>query len=476
MHMTCPFFPRHPARDIFSRASRGLLIALAALFWAEAPAMAAFETSLGVTAAMEQAKDQAAAFLRQGNAAEAYRMYSRLLREDPEDDAINLGLARAALAAQRLPQALFSLERLVDRHPADTALRLELVRLYLRAGDQASARAEMEQARLYDSALTAESADQTFAGLLRQAEARNSRWRFAGRVSGGVLYDSNVNSGLFGPYLRLSWLNLRMDDATLRQEAWGEYANAAIYGAWRMGEHSPWWVVGDVGAYAKAYQRKVSSHQSFQWGRVGLGLRRIGISTLVDMRFKAEQALYDPFRTVSLYGPVLTFACTPTPQVQLIASAGLEHRDYTGRNDQDGTYWSVGQSIRWLFGKQGGNGGHEVVAGWRWLGGDADASACDYRGWEASVRLVLRPWTRLEVSPFALWRQEDYRGTATELERMFRSPARKDRIFQTGTFFTWHWTRHWSQELGYQYVNNMSNSPFYKYDQHVFNTGVTWSF
>jgi tetratricopeptide (TPR) repeat protein len=75
------------------------------------------ETDPARRTALESAKTEAAALLKRGRASDACELYLRLLREVPEDDAVNLGLARAALQAGRWNQAVMAYERLLEKYP-----------------------------------------------------------------------------------------------------------------------------------------------------------------------------------------------------------------------------------------------------------------------------------------------------------------------------------------------------------------------
>lgn len=59
-------------------------------------------------------KDTAYRLYNESQYVESYTQYMYLLREDPVDVEVNLGLARAAMAAGKYTQAVLAYERLVQ--------------------------------------------------------------------------------------------------------------------------------------------------------------------------------------------------------------------------------------------------------------------------------------------------------------------------------------------------------------------------
>ena len=78
----------------------------------------AAEDSPARRTAVGSAKADAAALMQQGKYASAYEMYMRLLREAPDDDEVNLNLARSSMRSGRYNQAVMAYERLTEKYPA----------------------------------------------------------------------------------------------------------------------------------------------------------------------------------------------------------------------------------------------------------------------------------------------------------------------------------------------------------------------
>lgn len=417
-----------------------------------------------VRIAVEQGKAQALTLLKEGKNEAAYDLYIRLLREEPGDDHINLGLARAAVLLGRYTQALLAYERMVDKYPRHAPLRLELARVYVKLNDVDGARRELAAAQLYDPSLTLKDIDRLVATLKTQ----ESRWRSAGRLTVGMVYDSNVNTGMDSRSIVLGGWNLYMDPAVQKTASWGSYTQASLTTTYRLGAESPWWLSGDVTFYAKDYFDETPSNNTFLWGRGSLGLRYVGQRAFLDVRLKAEQAEYDPYQIVTVTGPEVSVAYSVTSWLQILTRGAYEDRKYLWDIGRDGSYLWLGQYARLFWGTDN----HELMLGARYMSGNANVDDNDYSGWEASARTVFKLPFNAELSPFVTWRKEFYAGPATVLEK----ENRQDDNLRAGAFLTVRWNDFLSSEFGYQYMRNKSTCPLYDYSQHMINMGMTISF
>ena len=181
-------------------------------------------------------------------------------------------------------------------------------------------------------------------------------------------------------------------------------------------------------------------------------------------------------RPTSLFGPELTFAYALADWLQLVSQGSLERRDYITETGRDGLYWQAGEYLRFLWNGAGKEQSYSLLVGGRLLGSGTDRQSYGYGGWEALARLNLRLTEHLELTPFGAYRQLLYHEPATRLEKVLGVENRLDRAWQTGLFVTWHWTKNLATDLGWQYLHNDSTSPLYRYEQHMVNMGLTWSF
>ncbi|MDR1658710.1 MAG: tetratricopeptide repeat protein, partial [Desulfovibrio sp.] len=275
-------------------------------------------------AAVDSAGAEAATLLEKGDATGAYELYMRLWREAPDDEAVILGLARAAAGAKRFNQAVIAYETLLEKYPREAGLYGELAHVYMMLGDRESAERSVAVTRSPDGGAPEESSR-----ALDVLESRYSLLQIHGRVRAGLMYDSNANMGPDSEDLRLGDWRVNVPDAG-RKDSFGAYLGADLDLGRRFFRDSPWWLVGDVKGFWRGYGNsslhdRLHSRES-QWGRGGVGARHVGAKTLVDLRFKAEIFDYEFLQHVAALGPELTFLYAPTPSVQLITSAGWDSR------------------------------------------------------------------------------------------------------------------------------------------------------
>ena len=192
--------------------------------------------------ALDQSRAQAKTLVNKGRYEEAYQLYMRLLREEPDNDETNYGLALAAARTRRYSQALLAFERLIDRYPADAKLRRSLADVYLRLGDRGAARRELDLARQYDPTLT----EERIARVLDSLESVQSRFQAHGRLSGGVMYDSNANQGPASDKMSLGLFDNLTVHGVKAVDSWGSYLNGMLDAGWRLGEDIRWWFVWDI--------------------------------------------------------------------------------------------------------------------------------------------------------------------------------------------------------------------------------------
>lgn len=415
--------------------------------------------------ALDQIRAEAKTLFNKGEYEKAYHLYMRLLREEPDNDEINYNLALSARQTKRYSQALMAFERLVDRYPANTNLRRYLADIYLRLGDRDAARRELAVARQYDPRLT----EKSMTRMLDRMESAQTRFQAHGRISGGVMYDSNTNQGPASELMSLGIFDNVLVRGVKAVDSWGSYLNGMLDLGWRLYEDSPWWLVSDLAFYKRWNgNHDLDANNEFAWGRASLGLRHVSSRTLSEVRFKGEMADQRLDQRVGVLGPEAAFIWAVLPNLQLISRAALEKRTYSQDIGRNGTYWWAGQYLRILL----GNSGHEMTLGLRAIGASVDYKDYDYNGLETSLRLRVKLTDKCRLMPFASVRRENYNAPATALER----DDRRDLTRRTGIFVIYDLTSHLQVEAGAQYVENQSSSPLYRYTQHVFNMGLAWTF
>ena len=416
----------------------------------------------GLAGVIEQAKAEAKTLINQKKWLEAYDLYSRLLREEPDDDEINLGLAKAASLANRPNQAVMAYERLLEKYPTNGSLHREVAHVYamLGANDLAAQHLALGDMKQGDA--------QT---ALTQWTETYERKQIHGRVRTGILFDSNANLGPTSNMLTLGdWNNIRLDHAK-GISTMAAYLGAQLDAGYRLDQVSPWWIVGDAQFYGRGNSNddldEINSQHS-EWGRGAIGVRHLGNKHMLDMRAKAEIFDYGFDQNVAALGPEAVFVYAPYPQVHFISRAGIDKRIYQRDSMHNGWYPYAGEYVRLFFGEAQ----HSFMLGGRYVGGTANESDYSFDGVEGMASFTFKLPRKIELSPFASYTHEWYNGPATALE----PDKREDYRWRAGLGLTIPINNSWSVESSYQYTCNHSNSDLYKYKQNLVSLGLAWSF
>ncbi len=420
--------------------------------------------------ALEQAAAEGYTLLEQKKFQQAYELFSRLRRDTPRDARLALGLARAAVMSGHADEAENIYESLVVAFPQNTVLLRELAFTRHQQQDLHGAQTTLAQ----DATLSAQERE---ALLSNWAKNKSDRFFVSGALRMGFLYDSNANSGPASNDVLLGSWNVRLNNADAVETA-ALYLGGKVDLGYRLGETSPWWLVGDFSFFARYNTNSDLDDlhlRSSEWGASSVGFRHIGTKTMFDFRLKGEIFDYDFYQNIAAWGPKATFIFAPTPKVHLITEASYDRRNYSDNDGYDGSYLSAGQYARFFFGD-----GHNATIGGRYLKGSADFENFSYDGYEASLAFsfdVPQNFTAssadITIAPFISYLSQDYDGPAT----VFEVANREDNRLRTGVGFTLPLTDDgWNFELNYQYSNNSSNSDLYDYDQHTVMTGVAYHF
>ncbi len=406
---------------------------------------------------------KAEALVQQAQYTDAFEAFMELVREYPDDFSVNLGAARTAVLANKLPIAHMFYQRLVTTLPDNAVLRVELATLLERMGQHEQAEAELTEARRLDP-------DMVAATLPRQGDTQQyavSTLEASFRLTSGYVYDSNINSG---PSLRgvmLGSLPIILNTESVAQSASGFYLHATGDVAWRANADTPWWVVGDASGYQRWYD-STSPRRDLTFGRVAAGLRYLSSNFLGEVRLKTDMVLENNKQSSNLYGAESSFIYAMKPQTHLLFRAGLEHREDLNTKGRSGTYTWGGPYLRYYF----GTANHSILLGFRGYTAVTNEQRYRYDGIEPSLTVALNlPWESQLIFSGS-WHNEDYQGSAT----IFDTEKRRDQQWRGSIFAIKKITDWLSVELSYQYTDNNSNSDLYTYDQHMITAGMSLSF
>jgi tetratricopeptide (TPR) repeat protein len=423
------------------------LLAIFAVAPFVSPAFAAEDETVSVQSLLESGKPE-----------EAYRLSLSAFRESPDDDGVNLWLARSALASGHPHQAIMAYERLLAKYPSQAEIRREIGQVYMTIGDAATA-------QMYLDGLSG-----TYPGGGSGQTGSYGRFRRAAKLRFGAFYDSNVNSGLESNGVRIGNWDVSLRDAE-KIPSGGLYLGGNLDVSYRASEDGPWHYVGDM-AFNTRYGfdgdlRKIDRTFS-QWYRAAAGMRYLSGKNMFEARIKFEILDYDFYQTVYSYGLEAAFAHTVSPRFQLITRVGLDDRRYVRDMVSTGYYWSAGQYARWFF----GSSGHEFTIGARYSGGNTRRDLTSYDSWGASAAFLFKLPDGYEIAASVSYAEEQYDGPATMLE----AANRRDEILRAGLSATKRINERLSLEAVYSYTDNSSNSAIHDYDRHMTSLGLVWTF
>jgi tetratricopeptide (TPR) repeat protein len=397
------------------------------------------------------------------NAQAAYSAYMARLRADPDDTETNLGLARAAMAANRPHQAIMAYERLLAKFPDDSAIWRELAAVYSSIGD-----GEMARRCLAHSDSLADGIPG--AGSSNRLNAAADRFRRTSKLRLGTYYDSNANQGPSSSNVTLGNWTIRLLDADAI-ETGGAYLGGQTDVSYRLSETGAWWVTsgGAFNLRCSFASDLTDIDRTFsQWYRASVGLRRATATDLFDVRLTGEVFDYDFYDTVYSYGLASTLLHAVTPRFHLFAVAGIDSRRYIRSMGKSGTYGYIGPYARFIF----GDAGHEFTVGGRFISGETRESRHSYDGFEASASFNFKVGKGFEISPGVTYAEERFDAPATALE----SENRADERILWNLGIVYHIDERKSAEFMYQHAGSASNSDIYDYDRDILSLGIVWTF
>ncbi len=404
-------------------------------------------------------KSEAKTLLGQQRGDEAYAAYMLLLRKAPEDDEIILGLARAALLANRPSQAIFAYETLTRRYPDHAGLRRELARAYESLKFFEAAHHEYRTAERLDAVMPNVGKD------LPTTHDTKGLIAVRARLNAGVVHDSNISLGPAHRDIEIDGLHFHLNSDDIAESAWGGYVKASLDARRRFTSDSPWALVADAAAYQKSY---IGESNGIVWGRAAVGLARAGRVWGLDLRLKGEQVQRDLRPLLATGGMEGSLSYAISPRVQLLTKTEFAGRDYEANHERSGTHFWLGEYLRLRF----RDGACEMLIGGRWISNNAAEPYYDSTGWEISGQFLHELPLNSEVRLTASLGREDYAGPA----RTEFIADREDKKLRLGLVLIHHLTKNLDLDFSAQHVRNTSNTKLFDYDQYILGAGLTWSF
>ena len=219
-----------------------------------------------------------------------YAAWSALYKKTPDDPAVALGFAQAALAGGRTQEAVAAYERFLNKnpqHPLAALLRARLAQLHQEMDQQAKA------AAYWEGYVDASRANRPFTQERMGQPPAPSPWSIHGRLSSGVIFDSNANQGPPSNSMSLGSWDVIIDGAK-KKSTFGAYLGGGLDLGYRLGDSPNWLAVGDVKFHLRGNENNAlgkANNRYSQWYRAAAGLRYADQRNLVDLRLKGE--VYD---------------------------------------------------------------------------------------------------------------------------------------------------------------------------------------
>lgn len=408
-------------------------------------------------------KAKGLSLVQSGKYREAFDLYLDLLRENPEDFEVNLMLARSAKMAGKLNHSRMAYERVIEALPHEAGLRVEYADLLVLLEHPDKAMKELSEAKRLDPSLDSS----RFGDLARSVEQKTSTLSFNGKISAGVLYDSNMNNGPDSRGINIGGIPVELSNRSTAKETFGTFLHAGLNTAWRATPGTDWWLVGDASGYQR-WNFETSPRRDLTYGRGALGLRHLTGRHLVEVRAKGETLLENESTSVNIYGGEFNSVFVMNNNWQNIARFGVEYRDDHVVDDRSGVYWFISEHFRYFYGEAA----HSFTFGGKYYSNNTDASMFDYRGFEASGYFTFNLPEDFILSTGLAWRKERYDGPAVLLE----NKDRDDDMWRVSLFLNKKITENIHVDAGWQFSNAHSNSDLYDYDQHLVLTSISYSF
>lgn len=395
--------------------------------------------------------------IKQGRYDDAYDFYAKHIFKDPSNVNLNLKFAEAAIMAGKYYPAIFTYERMLEKSD-DPVVREALIKLYIAVDNMPAAYVEYEKLR----ASHPEYAENS--GLSSKLSSGTGKFRLYGRLSVMGMYDSNANSGTkTGMYNNFTFPSLKEVGSA------GVSSTLLLGGSYEMS--SKVHLVGDtIFNYRYNFDDRLMNNQDNIWWLTSFGIRHATEMRLIEARIKNDFSRQtNEYDTPVINSPGVDLTYSRLLGKRFINSvvASFEYRDYRDNSDNTGYFYQAEEQIRFII-----NDNHSASVSGKVYYFDADMQRYSFFGYELSLSYYSVFFNRLTVSPYFIYRYDDYKDEAIILEDF----DREDKQIRTGLFASYYFTDYLSADLSFAYIDNDSNSFMYKYDKYIVSAGLSVSF
>lgn len=402
--------------------------------------------------------------LAAGDIDRAFDIFCELLREYPDDPAVNLGLGRAAYERGKLSHAAFAYERVLLRDPGNHVARLELARTYYAMNQFDLAQAEFSRVLGHDPPPAVRGKVELF---LQKIKQQTRAWDHWGRIEISAFGDDNVN---FGPSVdSVSTIIgvLEVSEKSLPRTETGLAAALSLLGMYDVGRKGGWSALGGMNYYQN-WLHEPGGHETLFLKLYG-GMRRVTGRTWLQIPLKIEHIRYGHAPLLDSYGVNASCLYAQSGVLHWMTTFACEYRDYPGGTARDAPYVALGETARFYLTRRR----HSLACGLKLFGESPDEQSYQNQGWEARlVGEAVLPWcTTLYVR--IKCRETYYNGRAL-------LDAKDEDRHDTYAQLTVGGSKMLRGALGvngsYQVIVSDSSFDLYEYDRNVASAGVFWGF
>lgn len=405
-----------------------------------------------------------------GRYSEACGAFSQLFRENPSDVQINLAYALAAKRAGKYSHSALALERVLSVQPDHLRARLELADVYVLMQQNDLAR---EQFALVLAESPPEGVRESINRRLEAMVAEEQAWHWSLRLDVGGFHDDNVNVGPADALISIEpirsgsfWIDtLAVDPESKPQEAWGMYGSLSTAAEVELGRKGFWKGYGWLGAY----QSVLDDHNEYEMGyyNAAIGLKHTGVRHALHWPLRLEYVLRGHEALARIYGTSPSLVYALRANMHLLTLGTLEYRDYVHDSDYTGMTGSLGETLRWLWGRDR----NSVSLGARLIREEAREEMYANWGVEGSLSADYRLFSHTSLYGLlqGRWSKYDERPPLSADDR-----DDKQGIIACGV--SRRLNDRWNVDLSYRFTRNNSNFDLYTYERNVFTVSTSCTF
>lgn len=198
----------------------------------------------------------------------AYKKFSALFDERPDDSRINFYLGRAALETKRYDEALAAFERVLIVEPNHIRSRLEIAKVYFEEKEFDSAEAEFKTALEYELPDQVKKQIQNYLAAIEMSKKKHF---INGSLMLGLTLDTNVNNGIGNKDFTIpSGLTLPGED---RKKDISGSAALSLNHIYDFGDSGGWYWQDGGTVYTQLYKQEAGSNVRYLALNMGPGYR-----------------------------------------------------------------------------------------------------------------------------------------------------------------------------------------------------------